>query len=1428
MPQRLGDVVLFRGDRLFNGAVNISWYGTDEEKSRMASAAFVFHGPTYHGVQQDDIGTEHGHRLIDTASLALSVVRRCYGVEEIPFTLAIAGYGTGKSHLGLTLASLVHSPDGDTAQGILSAIETADAGIGGDIRLILQESNQPCLAVALNGMQSFDLAAEITKQIVRTLKADGHDPKLLDDLRPRFGQAASLIRMSNESVVKELIDACDVGGTQELLTALEQQDERAYAKVHDFFAVRGMPIRAITGESVRDVVDIAVREYCGKGKPYRSLLILFDEFGKYTEFATVRSQIAGSGALQDLFEAVQANAQSACFVGFIQFELNAYVQRVAQEYKNEILRYVTRYQAASRVYLSINLETLIASLLEKRQHKILDKWFDGKSAKEDSQAAMSNLGKWFPQSKNHRLWGDADQFHSIIRKGCWPLSPYSTWFLFYLASAGKHLQERSALALLGDVFQRYEGAELPASGDWSLSPADLWSDALQQELISSEEAGQQGAITHAYASVLARHGSRLTPELKGLLCAIVLASKLGLQVSDKDDAIEALGEIAGVPLNVADRGIRLLQEEYNVIEWDQAFKAFDILGDAIPRNQFLAFVKQRVASSYDEAGKAKLFASKAATWCDLLVDLDCDFAEECKITTREWRYQAVTSSLDYLPQHITMAADRWKAAVGVDDARGTIIYTYVEQNRDPAGMLADTKRFLRSAAKDAGVSALPILVVLLCDETGALGQALAEYAVLEESMSEEDRVRFGNLIGAHKEKLHRVIREQVEAMVRRRRYATGLKEELESHRLGPAGRELFAKIYKTPIPFPFDGFSTAKGNAADTCQELTMELLLGRLDYNGIIAKPVKSKNRAVTVLKEAWGIFNKNGDVSRRPTCPIIRTITEKWDDALTGEEKRISIEDALRILCRPPYGANIASAGLMLSVFVAPRSDKLVVVRDGQQLALSQWVQEGIFRGKFIDLSALHQVDFTFLGEASEEWEALLDEWEQADNHLARKSCLERSLELKSRVPVPPALAYREVHLKEQSASAIEALGRLEREQNEAISKTEQGAERRDVGLLTWGAAALKDIYDKMSAERPAWSDSQIAEIQPHYERARQAVIQIFLDWLGRQAPRDGTPDAAGDFKHKMIRLIGGNLKKLGLEDQYDQLEKRTSDVIKNVETAAESRQIAREVQLWLTSHGDATRFVRVAELRALHQVGKDYASKLQGLSTRIQMPEIGEVRGRLSETLTKMKEIESGILKRASKLWESKLRSAEELENLLTEVDALTSAFEGCQSDLDDLQSMRRALRLYQNGLKHLEIENLSWAEFDGVTVKWKAECSTALDGAELPWDSIESIECLAGELSKRRKEKSAEWIDSFEQESGEVAQMDASGAARLYAKANTSPAYLTEAHAKRLGAVTRKIKVHLDNMKIDWLVEEYKALPEASRKKFLQIVAKQKAD
>ena len=51
------------------------------------------------------------------------------------------------------------------------------------------------------------------------------------------------------------------------------------------------------------------------------------------------------------------------FIGFIQYELKAYEQRLPAEFKNDIRRFITRFQSSEKLYLSINLETLIASLL---------------------------------------------------------------------------------------------------------------------------------------------------------------------------------------------------------------------------------------------------------------------------------------------------------------------------------------------------------------------------------------------------------------------------------------------------------------------------------------------------------------------------------------------------------------------------------------------------------------------------------------------------------------------------------------------------------------------------------------------------------------------------------------------------------------------------------------------------------------------------------------------------------------------------------------------------------------------------------------------------------------------------------------------------------------------------------------------------------
>lgn len=488
---KLKDIVKFRGDKLFNGAVNIDWYSSDAEKSRMAAEAFVFHGPAYHGISPHSAGHGNIHNLMDTASFAKTIIKRAYAYEDIPFTLAIAGYGTGKSHLGVTLAELMGTPKGTLPDDILNNIASADRQIAEDIKDIMDDAGKPCLVIALNGLNKFDFVTGLSSQIIQVLQKDGHDAKEIKDLRPRFKQAIDLIKfMGDSKQQEELFQFCGNKSIENIMALLEQQDEDTFKDVSKFLAKHNIQPRNLQGESVQDLISKTVEVYCGENKPYQCLVILFDEFGKYMEFASTKSHLAGSGVLQELFESIQNCSPLACFVGFIQFELNAYLQRMALEHKNEMQRYITRFQTADKLYLSTNLETLIANLIEKKDSEYLAKMFDIERARQNSDHDRKKINSWFPSSKHTQVWNDPQMFHNMISKGSWPLSAFSLWLLYYLSAVGSHLQERSALALLIEVFKEHESMPMTEDKAWRIAAVDMVNNSFIQELLSAEEIGR--------------------------------------------------------------------------------------------------------------------------------------------------------------------------------------------------------------------------------------------------------------------------------------------------------------------------------------------------------------------------------------------------------------------------------------------------------------------------------------------------------------------------------------------------------------------------------------------------------------------------------------------------------------------------------------------------------------------------------------------------------------------------------------------------------------------------------------------------------------------------------------------------------------------------------------------------------------------------
>ena len=105
---KFSDLLTFRSDLYFDGAVQADWFYIPSQSAKVASN-FVFHGPKTHAVSLEEVNYKN---LMDTASFTELLVDKITTEEKVnPFTLAIAGYGTGKSHMAVALSELFSGSD---------------------------------------------------------------------------------------------------------------------------------------------------------------------------------------------------------------------------------------------------------------------------------------------------------------------------------------------------------------------------------------------------------------------------------------------------------------------------------------------------------------------------------------------------------------------------------------------------------------------------------------------------------------------------------------------------------------------------------------------------------------------------------------------------------------------------------------------------------------------------------------------------------------------------------------------------------------------------------------------------------------------------------------------------------------------------------------------------------------------------------------------------------------------------------------------------------------------------------------------------------------------------------------------------------------------------------------------------------------------
>src|SRR2546425_63038 len=126
---------------------------------------------------------------------------------------------------------------------------------------------------------------------------------------------------------------------------------------------------------------------------------------------------------------------------------------------------------------------------------------------------------------------------------------------------------------------------------------------------------------------------------------------------------------------------------------------------------------------------AELFTLYGQSWSPAhLGEIKPAFAEELRIQTKEWRFEARCSCNQFLKQHLREAYHDWLQAFDVETARGRAIFCYVGPDEDVQATQETIRTSLADLASSNGYKweILPIFVVILHDKSGELASAIAE------------------------------------------------------------------------------------------------------------------------------------------------------------------------------------------------------------------------------------------------------------------------------------------------------------------------------------------------------------------------------------------------------------------------------------------------------------------------------------------------------------------------------------------------------------------------------------------------------------------------------------------------------------------------------------------------------------------------------
>lgn len=1143
---KVSDVVRFRSDLFFEGAVQLLWTDQNVNRANEAAGAFVFHGPRYHGVGKDT-GTDEAYRLTDTATLAADLVNRIVGDPEEhesgnPFSLAIAGYGSGKSHFAVALTQLLRHPHSELSERIIANLALADSALADRAKLAVSAIEKPAFVVVLDGTGNFNLGNALSRAIYRSLKEGAIDDSVLRELSPRFEDAANFVKRNYNVRANEFKEHFGPEPLENIVAALDERDEQIYALVDQIYLVaNGAHIPLEGRESAQDLITTFCESYCGVNGAFSRLVIVFDEFGRFLEYVAERPALAGDSALQQIFQGVQDNAGCAHFVGFIQYELKAYLARLGNRDAMHIQKYITRFDVAKKYYLSSNLETIIAHLLEKTGLVKLEAAFGRKLLQ--SQKLHGLMAGLIPGFKQLPVWNDPVEFERVIVRGCWPLHPLATWFLTRQQDI---VQSRSAITFVKNAIGA--SARLHAVVDdipMQIPASTIVAGEMLNEMLAAERANGGVTVDNLVATV-SKYEAQLGEADRAILIAVTAAKKMRVITSLRAVYDDLLSEFTGLTIDECQTSLTRLELELGVLAWSKELQQYEIVTDAATRGQYQKELRKKLAQSNNAV--RDIFLGRSKAWTDnLLQDIHPSFGQEADIPTLEWSFTAQLATDRSINNTLKIAFSDWWQATKPDQPKGQVIYCYVDADADVVALKAQIEHDVASELKRLKCLSAPVWVILLADRSRRMSHYLSTLYVLDEGFDESERERYARFIpeerDAARQGLRAVLREAIKDRV-----SVFAGVQVAPGRLVTEGNAIFGAVYAQAIPFPVDGFSSRTGNGATDAATIARALFGGDISAAWLTVQLVRLQNRVRSLLGNAWGLLSTDGKLKSIADNAKIGNVLTSLEKAHRDSPHRTLGED-LAMLLRPPYGANLASASILLGLFVGKALPPRAMYLDREPTSRGNWLRSAFgANGRYLDEKVLSSTTVIFLSEdATTRWEVFMQQWEGEQTFKGIVARRNEAVTMRERDPLPDALEMHYRFLSDKSKAADQELQAHQGVMNDCYKRTESALSKHNASEFLFVCEKYVARQRVMSANAQNWTQGEIDEVAGNLEQMKAVVQESVPKWLTTQTCN--SPQQVTDFRVRMERTER-TLTALDLRPLVQRVVRHTSSMIANVD--------------------------------------------------------------------------------------------------------------------------------------------------------------------------------------------------------------------------------------------------------------------------------------